>query len=227
MKILCVGDIHCKKWIIDEVEKIVDNYDSIVFLGDYVDDWHSTPIDSMATLRKIKLLHEKYQNEIKLVIGNHDFAYLHSEIAGRSSGWHGMTQLMIDAPENKHIKDWLLSLSITIELDSITFSHAGITEDWNTETDVFSLWCDNSPIWARPEYSNYKKIKQVFGHTPQKTCTEIEYGIWCIDTFSLHRDGKPVGDQTVLEIIDGKIFNILKLKEIKHENNNSSTSITS
>lgn len=227
MKILCVGDIHCKIWVINKVEKVVNEYDTIIFLGDYVDDWHATPLDNIITLIKLRSFYTKYPKKIKLVIGNHDFAYLHSEIAGRSSGYNFDTQMLINLPDNKELKEWLSFLPIMIELDGITFSHAGVTTDWSTKLDVEWLWRGNSPIWARYETSNYKKIPQCFGHTPQKTCTELEPNIWVVDTFSTYRDGTPIGDGTVLEIIDGTTFNILKLKEINNEHSNNSTSIKS
>jgi hypothetical protein len=168
-------------------------------------------------------------SNVHAVIGNHDFAYIHKEIAGRSSGWNSTTYTLINAPENKKLKDWLMSLPIVLELDGVTFSHAGITEEWNGEFDVWSLWEANSPIWARPDEFGgnitYKNIKQVFGHNPSPTIWTPAKNAWCIDTFSEYTDNTPVGDFTVLEIIGGKKFNIRKLKEIKNENNSNTAGL--
>ena len=39
-RVLVIPDIHLKAWIFDEAEKIKKSeYDSIVVLGDLVDDW--------------------------------------------------------------------------------------------------------------------------------------------------------------------------------------------
>lgn len=226
MRILAIGDIHTKSWIIEEVEKIADNYDAVVFCGDYADDWGTGPSHSMSTWRLLKMLMDS-NPKVKAVLGNHDYAYIHKEISGVSSGYHPVTQQLLNAPENKKIKDWLLSLPVVIELDGITFSHAGVTDEWNGEFDVHSLWQDNSPIWTRPEkfggHFNYKNIPQVIGHNPSETCEELVPNVWCIDTFSTYQDGTPVGDQTVLEIINGK-FNKIKLKE-KNEHNDSPANI--
>lgn len=211
MRILSVGDIHTKIWVIDKIVEIMDNYDHIVFCGDFVDDWSSLPTKSLDTWHRMKRLIDDNPDKVHITIGNHDYAYIHQEIAGHSSGWNPITYTMINTPENKYLKDWLLALPVVIELDGVTFSHAGITENWNGEFDVFSLWDNNSPIWARPEGTKYKKIKQVMGHTPQLTCNKIEPNIWFIDTFSTYRDGLPIGDQTVLEIIDGEQFNKVML----------------
>ena len=51
MKILAVGDVHTKSWMIEKVEKIVEDYDAVVFCGDYADNWNTTPGESLATWR--------------------------------------------------------------------------------------------------------------------------------------------------------------------------------
>ncbi len=226
MKILAIGDIHTKTWIIDAVEKIADQYDAVVFCGDYADNWNTGPSHIIATWRDLKMLMEE-KTHVQAVIGNHDFAYIHPEIAGRSSGWDPITYQLINAPENKKIKNWLVSLPVIIELDDVSFSHAGITNGWNGGLDVQSLWQEESPIWARPaKYGGrvtYKEIPQVVGHNASEHIWEISKNVWCIDTFSEHRDNTPIGDYTVLEIIDGKQFNIIKLKEKQNDNNSNTT----
>lgn len=212
-KILAVGDIHTKTWIIQEVERIMDEYDHVVFCGDYVDNWNTPHTHSMGTWRLLKAFMEE-NPKVKAVIGNHDYSYLHPAIAGVSSGWNPSTYTLINAPENRNLKEWLLSLPPLIELDGVTFSHAGITEQWDGDTTVYGLWNDTSPIWARPKeyggYTTYKKIPQVIGHNPSEKIWNPEENIWCIDTFSEKRDNTPIGDQTFLEIVDGKEFKPVK-----------------
>jgi hypothetical protein len=166
---------------------------------------------------------------VHCVIGNHDYSYVHPEIAGRNSGWHPVTFTLINTPENKKLKEWLLSLPVTLELDGVTYSHAGVTNEWDGKQDVYSLWNDNSPIWARPkEYGGkitYKDIPQVFGHNPSKEVWQPTPKTWCIDTFSHDQNNNPIGDQTMLEIIDGKEFNIINIKDILNENNNNTSDV--
>lgn len=225
MRVLAVGDLHTKYWVIEEVEKIIDEYDAVVFCGDYADNWDTPPSASIATWRCLKMFMEQYQNKVHAVIGNHDYAYIHKEIAGRSSGWSPITYQLINAPENKKIKNWLLSLPIMIELDGVTFSHAGLTTSWLGDTGVYSLWNGNSPLWSRPaKYGGnaiYSVSPQVIGHNPSREICCPQENIWCIDTFSTKTDGSPYGDETVLEIIDGKIF---KIKRLKNANNSDTTS---
>lgn len=228
MKILAVGDLHTKTWIIDEVERVIDSYDAVIFVGDYADNWNTGPGHTMAVWRCLKIFADAYPDKVGVVLGNHDYSYLYPAIAGQSSGFNNITYTLINSPENKKIKSWLLSLPIVIELDGVTFSHAGVTENWNGLQDIQSLWNDASPIWARPRefggQSVYKNIKQVFGHNASKEIWQPAENAWCIDTFSEDQNNNFIGDQTVLEIIDGEQFNILKLKEIKNEHNNNTTS---
>lgn len=215
-KILAIGDIHTKTWIFDKVEAIMKDYDFIVFCGDYADDWHNEGARSMTTWRLLKLLMDQNPKHVFAVIGNHDYAYIHPEIAGRSTGFNHLTYTLINTPENKKIKNWLLSLPAILEVDGITFSHAGVTNEWDGDESVYGLWNDTSPIWARPKGAfggniTYKNIPQVIGHNTSETIWNPEPHVWCIDTFSLDRNSNPVGDGTVLEIVDGKTFNKIKL----------------
>ena len=211
MKVLAVGDIHTKIWIIDRVREIAENYDKIIFVGDYADDWGKQPMDSINTWKELRSFSHSNPN-VELVIGNHDYIYLHKTPSSQG-GYSGGTQFMLDLPENKPLKDWLSSLPVKLDIDGVRYSHAGFTDTFNNEFTTHWLWQDNSPIWARPGYDKYEDYPQVFGHTPSETCWEVQKGVWCIDTFSTYPDGTPFGDNTVLEIIDGKTFNKIKLEE--------------
>lgn len=212
MKTLAIGDIHTKLWIIEEVAKLLDKYDNIVFVGDYADDFETNAHHSLSTWYALYNLQQKFPDKIHPVAGNHDYIYV-NKTPTLQTGYNHTTQVLINAPENKALKDWLAMLPIWIEVDGVTFSHAGIAKDWN---DDDPLWQDLSPIWVRPGYTEYKNIPQVFGHTPSKTCWEVQPNVWCIDTFSTTYDKQPIGDHTVLEITDGK-----KFKKVKLNGNNS------
>ena len=208
-KVCAVGDIHTKTWIIEEVESLIKDYDTVIFVGDYADDFGANLRDSIDTWYRLKELCETHDN-VQLLLGNHDYIYL-NKTPTLQSGYSNATQILINSPENAELKNWLKELPVIKEIDGVSYSHAGITEDWNGSQDVFGLWQDTSPLWARPNWFKYKDTPQVFGHTPSKTCWEVEPNIWCIDTFSTHHDGTPIGDHSILEIIDGKEFKIRSL----------------
>jgi hypothetical protein len=234
MKVLAVGDIHTKLWIIDEVEKIINDYDAVVFVGDYADDWGKTPQDTIQTWQTLRDFQVKYYNKVHVVIGNHDYIYV-NDILVKSGGYNYLTQHLLNMPENKKLKAWISAMPILRELEGVIYSHGGITKYWVYEGDTRShgytvqeLWHDESPLWARPGDSidstdrygtdKYLNIPQVFGHTPSDTCWEVQPNVWCIDTFSTYQDGTPVGDWTVLEIEDGTKFT---KRKIQNDNNNT------
>jgi len=205
-KTLAVGDIHTKLWIIESVEKLIDDYDAIVFVGDYADDWNANPAQTIQTWECLKQLESKYPNKVHLVTGNHDYIYVHKTSA-IASGYNYITQILINSSENRKLKKWLMALPVIIMIDDVLYSHAGVTDTWNGEEKIADLWSDDSPLWVRPSSkNNYKSVPQVFGHTPSDTCQEVQPNIWCIDSFSIYRDGTPIGDYSILEVIDGEIM---------------------
>lgn len=212
-KVLAVGDIHTKTWIIDLVESVIDQYDQVVFCGDYADNWGALPMDSIRTWYQLKELQEEYPDKVKLVLGNHDYAYLHPV---GCSGHNDIAEMMLGLPEHRHLKAWMYTLPITLEVDGVTYAHAGIDERW----DGKEMWDDISPLWTRPQWAKYKNIPQVVGHTPQETVTEVQPGIWLIDTFSQYTNGAPIGDGSMLVVTDGKDFQKINI----NENNNNTSS---
>lgn len=208
-KILAIGDIHTKIWVIEKVAKVINNYDKIIFCGDFADDFNANSQNTLDTWKCLKDLQHKNRGKIELVVGNHDYIYV-NDTPSLQSGYNPTTHVLIDAPENKDLKRWLTGLPIVVEIDGVAYSHAGITKEWSGVQDVAGLWNDTSPLWARPGSNTiYKDIPQVFGHTPCDTCYEVKRGVWCIDTFSTMPDGKPLGDGSVLQVIDGKKFSKL------------------
>lgn len=204
MKVLAVGDIHQKPWILDRVEKIIDDYDKVVFVGDYADDFSAEPQDRIEIWKDMRKLQRKYPI-ISVLIGNHDYVYLHKQYAGRFAGWDPISQALLDAELD--LKNWLLDLPFLTKIDNVAYSHAGITDSW----DYNGLMSEDGPLWVRPEDGYVYESNQVFGHTPQQTCVEVQENVWCIDTFSTYRDGTPFGDHTVLEVVDGKHFKVIQL----------------
>jgi len=213
VKVLAIGDIHTKLWILNKVEERLNDYDVVVFCGDYADNWNTAAPVTIQTWKSLKYLQDTYPDKVRLVQGNHDYIYT-NYTKTTASGYNGVTQTLLDAPENKELKDWLHGLPIIEYIDGVMYSHAGVNDAWveryEGKEDAISLWNDLSPIWVRPGMTDYRGY-QVFGHTPQETCTEIQPNVWCIDTFSEYQDNTPIGDYTVLEITDGQHFNKVEL----------------
>ena len=200
MKVLAVGDIHEKFWVLDRVKSIIDDYDHVVFVGDYADDFGATPVDRLEIWRAVRDLQWDYPDKVTVLMGNHDYVYVHKEYAGMYTGWDPIAQHLINADIETNL--WLRELPLIHEIDGITYSHAGITDSWDGNLPLV----EDGPLWVRPQWGYVYKTGQVFGHTPSETCWEVQKDVWCIDTFSTYADGTPFGDGTVLEITDGATF---------------------
>lgn len=203
MRTLVLGDTHGHStW-----KLIVDNeeYDNVVFLGDYLDAFNVTPEDIADNLLDIIKFKEKMGDKCRLCYGNHDHSYWNSE---RCSGynWHGR-HLYMPLLEDM-FKENMLDL-IYVQ-DDIIFSHAGVSDywlkkvailddvsevnfdsvtldslDWNMLTgyDGYGNTISQSPIWIRPQSLLKSKVdgyRQIVGHTNMGTPVD-EQGLYFND----------------------------------------------
>jgi len=75
MKVLFIGDIHGKtdwRWILTQTNQ----FDKIVFLGDYVDSFEITSKVIEDNLKEIIAFRRKYPDKVITLLGNHDYAYV-------------------------------------------------------------------------------------------------------------------------------------------------------
>jgi len=77
MKVLFIGDIHgLIEW--EELAKEgMKNFYKIVFLGDYVDSFFVKRSIQLYNLNNICNFARKNKDQVTLLIGNHDYAYMH------------------------------------------------------------------------------------------------------------------------------------------------------
>jgi len=84
------------------------------------------------------------------------------------------------------------------------------------------LWADKTELLDDYLRTGSFIWRQVVGHTPVKTIESYADGhLWFCDTFSTRPNAGRIGDQTVLEIVNGKEFNIINTDE----NNSNTTDI--
>lgn len=75
MRALYIGDIHGKtdwKWVLSSVNE----FDKIVFVGDYVDSFTISSSAIIKNLRDIIAFKIKHPDKVELLLGNHDYAYV-------------------------------------------------------------------------------------------------------------------------------------------------------
>lgn len=218
-KVFVIPDVHLKPWMFEKASELIakGSYDAIVMLGDLVDDWgqeKNTDLYNETFDEAIQFVKE-HQNTF-FCYGNHDISYIWQLT---ESGYSWAMQELVE----RRLTELIESLppenvGFVHCLDGVLFSHGGITEsfaveqfglDWdipfdymlsriNSRMDEQQLWMDNSPLWARPQYSRMRlysnKVFQVVGHTPVRSPL-LEGNLLTLDTFSTYRDGSPYGDQ--------------------------------
>lgn len=128
MKALFAGDIHNHMYIFDDVVRLDKeyNFDKIIFVGDYVDDWNTSNIESIECLRKlIKLKQSNYRKYI-LLLGNHELSYLGYPCSGHD--YTNDTEIKNILTDNID----LFKFYIVIHLGNKDFvcSHAGFVNDY-------------------------------------------------------------------------------------------------
>ena len=122
MKILIISDLHGRSaW----KEAPVNDYDRIVFLGDYTDSFVESDETIYENLKEIIQLKRKKPNKVILLIGNHDAQYLHFPHY-RCSGYRAHTQPALSTLFAKHESLFQVAHQETNYL----FSHAGVSNKW-------------------------------------------------------------------------------------------------
>lgn len=185
MKRIVLGDIHGH---LDYVQDIYNKEcpNEVVLLGDYFDSRVISDEDQykcFQELLKMKKHHEKGGNKFVMLIGNHDFHYMHPN--ERYSGYNPSKYIVLNTELNKLYVEGELQFVFADETNKILYSHAGLTNTWlkynaklpgllhldNINKVNFDKFCFtygthfdvhgddpmNSPIWVRP-YSLSKDL---------------------------------------------------------------------
>lgn len=190
MRILVISDVHGTDYWKSAIENI-DNYDHIVQMGDWFDDFNNDwdRVDQIKNLEEALLFQKKYKEKVHILIGNHDLnSYLLKEDV---AGHQAFKELDIYHLLKEHIDE----MNIAIEIGGYVFSHAGFTKTWmklhnftniNEVNAAFHNWnfkpfkfygwditgndITQGPTWVRIDslIADYYFKKQVVGHTPLK-----------------------------------------------------------
>ncbi|MGV3561356.1 metallophosphoesterase [Larkinella arboricola] len=122
MKIITISDLHGRA---DWLRINVDQYDRVIFLGDYTDSYELSDETILENLQQIIALKEKYPDKVVLLIGNHDAQYLHFPHY-RCSGFRPSQQ-----PALTHLFTVNQSLFQIAHQEGVyLFTHAGVSSLW-------------------------------------------------------------------------------------------------
>lgn len=128
-KILIIPDLHGKEiWKSAIKEK---EWDTIVFLGDYVDAFHMHDYEIVSNLQNIISFKKENYDKVILLFGNHDVQYLKS-----SPLWHCSGYRESYAPTLYTIfKDNERLFKYVHKIDNFLFTHAGVHKEWWDSTE--------------------------------------------------------------------------------------------
>ena len=125
MKVAVIGDLHGKPCCWKDLLKD-NNFDKIVFLGDYSDDSWVTFTDKeiFDNLKDVIEFKRNNNSKVELLIGNHDFQY----IVGYPTASRYRKSYACEL--NKLFNDNRDIFNVVYVLKDYVFSHAGITNGW-------------------------------------------------------------------------------------------------
>ena len=184
MKIAIITDVHGTAYW-RHAQKIIDDYDKIIFLGDYFDNWIPQWPEQMDNACNIIAFKKQFPKKIDLCWANHDTSYYLDE---RCSGFQQEHAKDIKTFFNRHKE----LFNVVYIYDKWIFSHAGISAKWMSGAGIktpeeinalfkekpdFFRWVgpngygDNpneGPLWIRPNSLMNNAVKnydQAVGHS--------------------------------------------------------------
>jgi hypothetical protein len=224
MKIIAIGDIHGRDFWRRFIHEPADQ---LVFVGDYFDpyDVHISPEEEIRNFKAIVALKRERPDQIKLLIGNHDYHYLN----GVGQQYSRYNELAAES-FTRVLEDSIDVLQICYVYKDLVFNHAGLTKTWcgnngidlnNLEQSISLKFASDrksfgfvrgigdtdgsdvrqSPIWVRPRQLLVDKLdgfKQVVGHTKQPS-HRIRSGVAFIDV---------AGTALIMEDVDAFDWNL-------------------
>ena len=199
---------------------------------DLVDDWNKTyQITEYEDMLKFVLDFQKEFPQGIWVWGNHDLSY----VWGFKESGFSQLALPVCSKYYAEIREQT-DIRYIRKIDDCIFCHGGLTEyyvksyiqgvDFDDIDEVINkinqegpdkIWCDDSPVWYRPQYRGapmYKqdKLLQVVGHTPVTEITfDKERNFISTDVFSTDRWEFPIGTEDFL-ILDTETHEFITVK---------------
>lgn len=128
MKVLFVGDVHNHTYMFDDIERLDKeyNFDRIIFLGDYVDDWETTNKESIDTLNTVFRLKNNNPDKYTFCIGNHELSYMGYPCSGHQYSLGDVVEELLK--NNMNLLDFYAEVTLGNRIFICT--HSGITNDY-------------------------------------------------------------------------------------------------
>ena len=121
-KIIAIGDLHGK----DCWKKVTpEEYDQIIFIGDYVDSFTITPDKIVNNLKEVIDFKKAHSGKVTLLLGNHDIQYMEYP-KYRCSGFNSFFQP--DYTELFRVNRNLFQ--VAVQFSDYLFTHAGLSRSF-------------------------------------------------------------------------------------------------
>jgi hypothetical protein len=121
MRILTIGDLQ---GLSDWKKANPNDFDHIVFLGDYLDSPVVKNKEMIDNLKEIISLKINYPKKVKLLLGNHEISYLYRQY--RATGY----RYAIGAKVKKLLNNHLSLFQVAFQIDNYLWTHAGIHQEY-------------------------------------------------------------------------------------------------
>src|SRR5688572_29756905 len=120
MKILAIGDLHGKTvWTKVNIEQ----YNKIIFIGDYLDDWTESDTNIISNFKNIIACKKKYPDKVVLLFGNHETHYCFEEVE-KSPGYRDS----YSAIAKELLLNNLELFTTSYQVNNYLFTHAGLSQ---------------------------------------------------------------------------------------------------
>jgi len=122
MKVIAIGDIHGR----DNWKNIsVEDFDKIIFLGDYCDSFYFPDAAILNNLKEIIELKKKFPEKVVLIFGNHDVHYIFYPQYRATGFRESMRFVLHDLFEENYSL-----FQIAFQINNYLFTHAGVSNAW-------------------------------------------------------------------------------------------------
>jgi len=208
-KVIAIGDIHGRQsW-----KSIVNTneWDEIVFIGDYFDSFDFTGLEQMSNFQEIINFKRNSEKPVILLIGNHDMHYFpeigYNQTAGYQAGVAQSISHLIN--ENRDC------LQMAYSHQNILFTHAGVGLSWMERINAWEVELPPINAFAISEWINdiwkYKpRLFNFIGNEP----TGDNMGqtpVW-IRPRSLMKDGKELKNAGIIQVVGHTHQNQIDIK---------------
>jgi len=163
IKIGVIGDLHGRdKWKVFQDK--LDEYEKIVFMGDFVDSFDKSDNQIFRNLQEILQFKESNDKKVVLIYGNHDIQYYLDDYSrARASGFRPSMLIKLKNIFKVHEK----SFCISYQYEDTLFTHGGfLTGFYNQLSRIIKMEEDEN-------YSDY--LNKVWKNKPYVLLTVSSY----------------------------------------------------